>query len=148
MYWVENWTKWRLYLGEGEDMVTVYPHQQISVQHMELPVPAVLEWRQEYSSRLEEEGGKLLVKHSHPWYSKFGIYNHFHTQVEGSTVRFIPDFMFGAPQSVLDNLYGGAGGIPVGGMVTESIGGDRVMVQCFMNMVVISVVFLLWVHNK
>merc|ERR1712106_1183843 len=46
MYWVENWTKWRLYLGEGEDMVTVYPHQQMSVQHMELSLEAVLEWRQ------------------------------------------------------------------------------------------------------
>ena len=31
-YWVENWTKWRLYLGK--DMVTVHPHQQMSMEQM------------------------------------------------------------------------------------------------------------------
>ena len=30
--WVENWTKWRLHLGE--DMVTVFPHQQMSMDKM------------------------------------------------------------------------------------------------------------------
>ena len=89
-----------------------------------------------------------MVEHSHPWYSKFGIYNHFHTQTEDSTIMFIPNFMFGAPQAVLDGLYGGAEGIPVVGMMAQSTGRDRIMVQCFMNMVVIAVVFLLWVHNK
>ena len=89
-----------------------------------------------------------MVEHSHPWYSKFGIYNHFRTQTEGGTVRFIPNFMFGAPQSVVDELYGGAEGIPVVGMVTETTGKDRVLVQCFMNVVVLSVVFLLWLYNK
>ena len=108
----------------------------------------MFEWRQEYSSRLDKEEEKLLVEHSHPWYSKFGIYNHFHTQTEGRTVRFIPTFMFGAPQSVVDGLYGGAGGIPVVGMMAEDTVMDRVMVQSFMNLVVISVVFMLWVHNK
>ena len=34
LYWVENWTKWRLYLGEGEDRVVVGPHQQVSIQYM------------------------------------------------------------------------------------------------------------------
>ena len=33
-YWVENWTKWRLYLGQGEDRVVVYPHQQVSIHKM------------------------------------------------------------------------------------------------------------------
>ena len=108
----------------------------------------MFEWRQEYASLLYEEGGELLAEHRHPWYSKFGIYNHFHTQTEGSMIRFIPNFVFGAPQSVVDGMYGGAAGIPVGNMISESTGGDRVVVQCFMNLVVISVVFLLWVHNK
>ena len=48
----------------------------------------------------------------------------------------------------MDELYGGAEGIPVVGMVTETTGKDRVLVQCFMNVVVLSVVFLLWLHNK
>ena len=114
----------------------------------EFPLKCVFEWRQDYSTVLMVDGGEIVVKNDNPWYSSFGIYNHFYIEIEGTTVRFIPSFMFGAPQSVVDGLYGGAGGIPVVGMVNQTIGEDRVMVQCFMNLVIISVVFILWVHNK
>ena len=88
------------------------------------------------------------MEQQHPWCGSWGIYKHFHTQIEGSTVRFIPSFVFGAPQLVIDWLYGVADGVPVAGMFTETISKDRVVVQCFMNLVIISVLFLLWVHNK
>ena len=32
--WVENWTKWQLFLGEGEDRVTIFPQTQASLAHM------------------------------------------------------------------------------------------------------------------
>ena len=32
--WVENWTKWQLFLGEGENRVTLYPHTQLSLANM------------------------------------------------------------------------------------------------------------------
>ena len=31
---MENWTKWQLYLGEGENRVTLYPHMQLSIANM------------------------------------------------------------------------------------------------------------------
>jgi hypothetical protein len=84
-------------------------------------------------------------------------------QVEaGRRVLFLPNFMFGAPQSVLDTLYGGPGGIPTigawrlqqgailpgAGMMADSTGGDRVIIQTFMNLVIVTVVLLLWANNR
>ena len=102
---------------------------------------AVFEGTQNYRSVLYTRAGKLRVEHHHPWFSNYGIYKHFYTEIEGSTIRFIPCFVFGVPKSVLHWLYSGEDGVPV-----DSFG--RVLVQCFMNLVIISVVFLLWVHNK
>ena len=68
-------------------------------------------------------------------------------QSDGLTLRLVPRFMFGLPQSVLDRLYGGPASIPTIGMLTASPGRDRVIVQCFMNLVILSVIFLLWANN-
>ena len=51
------------------------------------------------------------MKDSHPVLSS-GIYNHFRVTVteDGGTVKFVPNFLFGIPQSVLDTFYLGAEG--------------------------------------
>merc|ERR1712059_56418 len=78
---------------------------------------------------------------------------HFTTEVEReegrwSVVRILPNFMFGAPSQVLDKLYPeGPSDLPIVGMLTETTGGDRVLVQCYMNLVILSVVLLLWANN-
>ena len=109
---------------------------------------AEFEWREEYKIEIQRSGEKMLsVVNSHPWYSKLGLYNHYHAEVQGLTIRFLPNFMFGTPQHMLDKLYGGPEGIPTIGMMTGSPGSDRVVVQCYMNLVILAVIFLLWANN-
>ena len=80
------------------------------------------------------------------WFSSLGIYNQFYTEVEGSTVRFIPAFLFGVPRQVLNWLYGEeGGGVPV---AEQGAGVNRLVVQSFMNIVILTVIFLLWFHSK
>ena len=93
------------------------------------------------------KGDGLVVKNSHPWYASWGLYNHFHSKTHERTIRFLPNFMFGVPQEVLDQMYGGPEKIPTIGMMTESPGSDRIVVQCYMNLVILSVIFLLWANN-
>jgi len=146
--WVENWTKWQLYLGDGENKVTVYPFTQMSIANMSFPVQGQFEWRSEYRMEIHRTGDmQLNVVSAHPWYGNMGLYNHYHSEVENLTVRLLPNFMFGVPQYILDQLYGGPEGIPTIGMVTSSPGSDRVVVQCYMNLVILAVIFLLWANN-
>jgi len=145
--WVENWTKWKLQLG-GEGGPVIPPHQRLSIENMSLPVSAVFEWRSEYTVDLvEAPGGDLEVMTSHPSAS-VGLYHHYNVKVEsGKHVLFLPAFMFGVQQHVLDQMYGGADGIPTIGMMADSTGGDRIIVQCFMNLVIVTVILLLWANN-
>jgi len=145
--WVENWTKWKLQLG-GDGGPLIFPHQRLSIENLSLPVSAVFEWRSEYKADLvETEDGDLEVITHHPTAS-VGLYHHYNVKVEsGKHVVFMPTFMFGVQQHVLDQLYGGADGIPTIGMMADSTGGDRVIVQCFMNLVIVTVILLLWANN-
>jgi len=145
--WVENWTKWRLQLG-GEGGPVIYPHQRLSIENLSLPVTAVFEWRSEYKANLvETQDGNIEVLLDHPS-SSVGLYHHYNVKVEsGSHVVFTPAFMFGVQQHVLDEIYGGAEGIPTIGMMADSPGGDRVIIQCFMNLVIVTVILLLWANN-
>ena len=112
------------------------------------PLKGEFEWREEYKFEIQKtKEGQLKVVNDHPWYGEMGLYNHYHEEVSGLTVRFLPNFMFGSPQFILDKLYGGPEGIPTIGMMTGSPGRDRVLVQCFMNLVILSVIFLLWANN-
>lgn len=146
--WVENWTKWRLQLG-GEEGVTVYSQQRVNIENMSLPLSAVLEWRSDYKAQVEETAtGSLGVTTNHPWGTRLGLYHHYDVKVEsGRRVLFLPTFLFGAPQEVLDSLYGSADEIPTIGMMAGSTGGDRIIVQCFMNLVILTVILLLWANN-
>merc|ERR1711872_669824 len=99
--WVENWTKWQVYLGQGEKRITIYPHTQTSLAHMRFPLKGELEWREEYKFEIRKTvEGQLEVVTDHPW-------------------------------------YGETENIPTIGMMTGSPGSDRVLVQCFMNLVIL-----------
>ena len=72
---------------------------------------AGFEWRTEYASKVWVEAGQVKVEYRHPLLSS-GIYDHYHAELSdsGKTVKFVPNFLFGIPQSVLSSLYLGAEG--------------------------------------
>jgi len=142
--WVENWTKWRLYIGD----MTVYPQQRVNIDNMTFPLLGVFEWRTDYTATVFEQDGELTVSTEEPWGATYGLYHHYTVRVDsGRRVMFLPYFMYGAPQSVLESLYGGVENMPTIGMMAGSPGGDRVIVQCFMNIVILTVILLLWANN-
>ena len=139
---IENWTKWRLYLsveGEEEEKKVVHAMSHIPTSSLAFPLKAELEWRSNYQAELSQDwwSGSISVTENHPWYSTFGIYSHYHTQViDGATVRyilkinlklvteqindhslphrFVPNFMFGLSLEWIQKLYPGGGGeVPV-----------------------------------
>lgn len=144
---VENWTKWRLYIGEGQDIRTIYAQHSQPLQEQSGNSSAVFEWRKEYLTSIKSESGQVSVAQSLPWYSKYGLYNHFYVETNDNNVKFLPRFMFGLPISVVEDMYGGADKIPITGMLTSSTSMDRVIIQCYMNLVTLTVVFLLWAQN-
>ena len=116
----------------------------------------------------ESSTEKIEVKINKPWYGDFGLYNHFHQETQGNTVRIVPNFMFGLSQDKLIQMYQGAENVPASGILSKSTGEyfiliipwssciykkflfldtDRLIIQCFMNLVVLSVIFLLWANN-
>ena len=125
-------------------MYCVSAHSQLYLSHFQnhrlhgsfqsLPASAVFEWRSDYQADLvETKEGDLEVVIRHP-VASIGLYHHYNVKVEsGKHVIFTPVFMFGVQQQVLDEMYGGPDGIPTIGMLAEAPGGDRIIVQCFMN---------------
>ena len=69
------------------------------------------EWRPEYVNKIYTVDGKVKVEDSAPFLSS-GIYNHYRTSVseDGKTVQFLPNFLFGIPDTVLEKIYNGAEG--------------------------------------
>ena len=61
--------------------------------------------------------------------------------------RLVPNFMFGVSQHFLSRMYGGPDTIPSNGIFSQSTDMDRLIIQCFMNLVVLTVIFLLWANN-
>merc|ERR1719507_914703 len=97
---LENWTKWRLYLSvEPGKTVTVYPNTRLSLANMTFPLHGKFEWRPEYRLLIfrheEVEPRALELQVERPWYGLLGLYNHLDHQVDGLTVRLVPTFMFG-----------------------------------------------------
>jgi hypothetical protein len=144
---VENWTKWRLYIGEGQEKQTVYAQHSQPLQEQSGNSDAVFEWRKEYLTSIRRKSGQVSVAQSLPWYSKYGLYNHFTVKTNDNNIKFLPRFMFGLPITVVEDMYGGADKIPITGMLTSSTSMDRVIIQCYMNIVTLAVIFLLWAHN-
>ena len=71
----------------------VHAMSHISTSSLAFPLKAELEWRSNYKAELSQDwwSSSISVTEKQPWYSAFGIYSHYHTQVvNGATVRCIP----------------------------------------------------------
>ena len=115
-----------------------------------------MEWRSEYEIQVDFSRQNLNVELSAPsWtWSKWGIYNHFETIVSGKTIRIVPRFLFGLPVDTIEKLYADTTGqehtvsrLPIVGVCTQSPNYDRIIIQTYMNIVTLSVIFLLWANN-
>ena len=117
----------------------------------------VLEWRPEYNLcyhiAIADENNSIPsvdISLETPFgsCSSYGIYNHLTTIVDGRTIKIVPRFFFGLPFKKVQKLYGPeVGGLPIRGVFTESTKYDRVIIQAYMNIVTLSVIFLLWANN-
>jgi len=145
---VENWTKWEIYIGEGDNNITVPSFQHTSLDIKDEELKTVFEQRAEYTTFIKSGADGVSVRFSLPWYSRFGLYNLFYTEnIQGGGIRFMPRFMSGVPHTVLEKMYGGVENLPITGMLSESTATDRIMIQCVMNVVTMAVVFLLYINN-
>ena len=117
-----------------------------------------MEWRPEYQIQVgqSESSPDLFIKVEAPsWtWSNWGIYSHFETIVTGRTIRIVPKFLFGLPVDTIEALYGDqerkehtVSRLPIVGIFTESPNYDRIIIQAYMNIVTLSVIFLLWANN-
>ena len=126
-----------------------------------------MEWRPDHEIEVEESQGKIDSKVVAPFLSfhRWGIYNHVATNVEGRTVRIIPRFLFGIPFKTVTSMYSSAEGhegeegqeeaqegvffksLPIIGVFSQSTLYDRIIIQAYMNLVTLSVIFLLYVNN-
>ena len=120
-----------------------------------------MEWRPEYTitvSRMKstpsEKSSKQLISVSQSApassASSYGIYNHFTASAaDGETkVKIVPRFLFGLPYDTVDEMYGtDVDDFPIVGVFTESPRFDRIIIQAYMNIVTLSVIFLLWANN-
>lgn len=118
----------------------------MTIFFQKLPIVVVFENHEESEITIEEEINELRVSRDDPWYSKFGIYNYFYTNVEEKTVRFIPVFAFGASQKLLNDCCDGVQNIPTVGLMT--VNKDRVIVQSVMNMVAVTVLIVLFAQPR
>ena len=103
----------------------------------------------------------------------FGIYDHFRTNVKSyaektgpsdtkarshapyTTIQIIPRFLFGIPYEKIQKLYGtndeegsiDLSRLPIVGLFSDTPTYDRFIIQAYMNLVTMSVIFLLWANN-
>jgi hypothetical protein len=152
---VENWTKWRLYVNSSSAQnQVIYGHSKDSVR-MDQSAVMNMEWRSDYTihvTRPSSSSSNLDVRRQAPagCASEFGIYNHFVATAddEDSVVKVIPRFLFGLPLDVVEELYGtDVSKFPIVGIFTSSPRFDRVIIQAYMNVVTLSVIFLLYANN-
>ena len=118
-----------------------------------------MEWRPEYEIRVAQlkEQNKLSVMVEIPtsiWSYWPGIYHHFETIVSDKTIRIVPRFLFGLPTETIEHIYGDKTGkedivsrLPIVGVFTNSPNYDRIIIPTYMNIVTLSVIFLLWANN-
>lgn len=105
----------------------------------------------------------------------FGIYDHFRTNIKSSekgnreithrdentktrplyTIQILPRFLFGIPYETIQAMYGmnnkdgsiDLSKLPIVGIFSDSPSYDRFIIQAYMNLVTMSVIFLLWANN-
>jgi len=121
----------------------------------------------------ESTSSPILVHTEAPFLSfrHFGIYDHFRTNIKSSsngndkmdgqketspyTVQIIPRFLFGIPYEKIQQLYGtnqedgsiDLSRLPIVGLFSDTPTYDRFIIQAYMNLVTMSVIFLLWANN-
>ena len=116
-----------------------------------------MEWRSEYEirvDRLSDSGLRVDIEAPQWSFSSWGIYDHFEAQLvdNGRTIRIVPRFLFGLDIQTIESLYGGGSeavvsNLPIIGVFTEYPNYDRIIIQTYMNIVTLSVIFLLWANN-
>jgi len=148
---IENWTKWKLLLGDETENFTLDSFDSISFDDLGKQISnisAAFEWRSEYKNIIVRTETGLSVIKEEPWYSRYGLYNHYYVQnTAGGGIRYMPRFMFGVPYGTLEQLYGGPDNIPITGLLAENASTDRMALQCLMNIVTMTVIFLLYINN-
>ncbi|TRY78562.1 hypothetical protein TCAL_06146 [Tigriopus californicus] len=159
---VENWTKWRLFVnGTGPTKADAQHVPEVifgnSKQHLNVEGSQVvmnMEYRPDYVIHVQQSSKEALaVERSAPTGSgaDWGIYNHFIAQVSsksGKVVQVVPRFLFGMPFDTIETLYGtDVSKFPIVGVFTNSTRSDRFIIQIYMNLVTLSVIFLLYANN-
>ena len=115
-----------------------------------MPLEAAFDWRSHYTDTISLDKKALEWKPNYPWYSQFGIYNHFEVKLtqQNTTVQFIPRFIFGLPPTLMAKMFPTYEIIPTRGVVTENVIGDKIIIQSFMASVTIIVIMLLKTNAK
>ena len=124
-----------------------------------------MEWRSDYaihvsknnddtssSSSASSSSPALDVKREAPATGDYGIYNHFVADAakdgQENVVRVVPRFLFGLPYKTMESMYGNdVDNFPIIGIFTDSPRFDRILIQAYMNIVTLSVIFLLYANN-
>ncbi len=153
---MENWTKWRVYVNSTSKTPSEADLKSVVYGNSAAPVPMSsaatmrMEWRQDYRVSVDKRSDKVDVKRDAPFSGEFGIYDHFSADGgdEGDVVRLVPRFLFGLPAEKLNELYDeDVDKLPVVGIFSDSPRYDRIIIQAYMNIVTLSVIFLLYANN-
>jgi len=168
---VENWTKWRIYVrGESEDQQVIHRGTSDLVNVSNSKAVMYMEWRPEYEIVVTPKQVGVDTAgsgDSQPWvdvsivapllsFQKWGIYDHFTTEWSNNqgeiSLRVLPRFLFGIPIPTVTKMYGVSttdllANLPIIGVFSQSTRYDRVIIQAYMNLVTLSVIFLLWANN-
>ena len=96
---------------------------KISLYFQSFPIKAQFEWRPLYTIDIDSDSGSSIqVTVNKPWYGDYGLYDHFHEEIQERRIRLVPNFMFGLTQEVLDQMYGDPQHIPSTGIISDSTG--------------------------
>lgn len=149
---IENWTKWRLFVNSSSDPAEIVYGNSVGKISLENGKAVLyMEWRTEYEIHVSKSP-ELSAKRVEPasTWGDYGIYNHFFTEVVPgeSKVKVVPRYLFGIKPEVVEDIYGqDVSDFPVVGVFTDSPKFDRIVIQCYMNIVTLSVIFLLYANN-
>jgi len=165
---VENWTKWRIYV-RGEDQQVIHRGTSDLVNINNSKAVMYMEWRPEYeivvTAKMASGDEDTTIQYPDVTiaapllsFQKWGIYDHFTTEwvqtggKDDISLRILPRFLFGIPINTVTKMYGVStdallANLPIIGVFSQSTRYDRVIIQAYMNLVTLSVIFLLWANN-
>jgi hypothetical protein len=121
-----------------------------------------MEWRSEYEINILDSSSdsQLSIQVDAPFwsFSKCGLFKHFDTIVSGRTIQIVPRFLFGLPVDIIETLYQPAdnkedlendivANLPMAGFFSESPLYDRIIIQTYMNIITLTVIFVLYSNN-